>query len=134
MSEWIRSRDRNTWPLKRGGRCGEATASGGSTVQQISSPVELFIKSPDSLAAAVLFSELPAVKKTKTKKKNKTKKKQTKNKKTKTISDSERVSQFIQTNLIFYDISIIEKLLLTQGGPFRAAQGWLPEEPCLHKA
>ena len=32
LSEWIRSRDRKTWPLKRGGRCGEVAVSGGSTV------------------------------------------------------------------------------------------------------
>ena len=32
LSEWIRSRDMKTWPLKRGGRCGEVTVGGGSTV------------------------------------------------------------------------------------------------------
>ena len=66
--------------MKGGGLCWEAAVSGGSTVQQISSPVELFIKTTDSLAAAVLFSELPAVKKT-TKKKQKQKTRKTKKQK-----------------------------------------------------
>ena len=32
LSERIRSRDRKTWPLRRGGRCGEVAVGGGSTV------------------------------------------------------------------------------------------------------
>ena len=32
MSEWIRSRDRKTWPLKGFGHCGKVAISGGLTV------------------------------------------------------------------------------------------------------
>ena len=34
LSEWIRSRGKKTWPLKRGGRCREVAVSGVSTVRQ----------------------------------------------------------------------------------------------------